>query len=158
MIAVLSWWREILIGLLVLAIGIQSYRLQGAQGERDILALEKTERLRRDAMREATNLRNRERTDEEYSAARRRASSVVVRHDGPGIRAPQIKAPGGDESTLCFDRGRLAEALAGWVQRDAARLTELLRGVGERSTEHARAGEEVAAAYRACRAFTLSLE
>ena len=43
-LTLLAWWREILIGLLVLGIGIQSYRLQGAQGERDILQLEKTER------------------------------------------------------------------------------------------------------------------
>jgi hypothetical protein len=157
-LSLLAWWREILIGLLVLAIGVQSYRLQGAQAERDILAVEKTERIRRDAMREATNLRNRERTDEEYSAARRRAGAVVVRLNGPGIRAPEIKAVSGNESSVCFDRGRFVEALTGWVQRDAARLAELLAGIRERLTDDARAGEEVAAAYRACRAFTLSLE
>jgi hypothetical protein len=158
-LALLGWWREILIGLLLIALGLQSYRLLGAQGARDLLALEKTERARRDGMRDATNLRNRERTNEEYAAARGRAAAVVVRHDGPGIVAPAIKpAAGADEPTICFERGRLVEALTGWVQRDATRLAELSRGLRERSTDDARAGEEVAAAYRACRGYTLSLE
>jgi hypothetical protein len=157
-LSILAWWREILIGILVLAIGVQSYRLQGAKAERDILALEKTERLRRDAMREATNLRNRERTDEEYAAARRRAGAVVVRVNGPGIRAPQIPAGSSDEGSICLDGRSLAEELSGWVQRDGERLGKLLERIRQRSTGNAQAGEEVSAAYRACRAFTLSLE
>lgn len=158
-LALLGWWKEILIVLLVAAIGVQSYRLQGAKSERDILALEKTERARRDGMRDATNQRNRERTNEEYAAARSRARAVVVRNEGPGIVAPQVKpTDSGDGSAWCFDRGRIAEALTGWVQRDASRLAELLRGIRERSSDDARAGEEVAAAYRSCRAYTLNQE
>src|SRR4051812_28748382 len=108
-LALLGWWKEILIALLLVAIGLQSYRLQGAQAERDILALEKTERARRDAMRDTQNVKNKERTDEETTAARRRAAAVVVRSKPAGIDPgkPVDVAGGSDESIACFDRGRL---------------------------------------------------
>ena len=147
-LALIAWWREILIGLLVVSVGIQSYRLQGAQGERDLLALEKTERIRRDAMRDITNLKNKERTNEEDAAARRRAAAVVVRVEGPGIKYVPPAFPGsGDESTASFYRRILDEELAAAAQRNADRHTEL-----------ARAGEDLAAAYRACRGYTLNLQ
>lgn len=147
-LVLLRWWREILIALLLAAVGVQSYRLQGVQGERDILQLEKTERARRDGMRDMTNLKNRERTNEEDATARRRAAAVVVRVEAPGIKYVPTAAPGsGDESSAIFYRGLLEQELAASAQRSADRHTEL-----------ARAGEDLAAAYRACRGYTLNLQ
>lgn len=157
----LSWWREILIGLLVVAIGVQSYRLQGVQGERDILVLEKADRIKRDAMREATNLRNKERTDAESAAARKRAAVVVV-HAEPakGIVSGSIPALGSDATAVCFDRGRLDQELAGWVERHATRLDRALAAIArsgdERFTGVAREGEDLASSYRGCRVFTVN--
>lgn len=163
-IMILGWWKELLIASLVVAIGVQSYRLHSAQTERDVLALEKTERARRDAMRDTQNVKNKERTDEETTAARRRAAAVVVRSK-PATRVdpgkPVDVAGGGDESLACFDRGRLNAELAGWVERHAAGLSEFLAGIAQlgdqRFTGIAREGEGVAADYRACRAWALNL-
>ena len=144
----LAWWREILIGLLLVSLGVQSYRLQGTQSERDLLQLENTERARRDGMRDMANLKNKERTDEEDAAARRRAAAVVVRVEGPGIKyVPTAPAGSGDESTPSFYRRLLDEGLAAAAQRSADRHTEL-----------AREGESLAAAYRACRGYTLNVQ
>lgn len=152
-----------LILMLTAIAGVQTYRLQGAQAERDQLALEKVERAKRDAMREATNLRNRERTDEEFAAARGRAALVVVRGNAARVDAgkPIDVAGGGDGAVACFDRGRLNAELAGWVERHAAGLSAVLTGTAqsgnERFTAIAREGEGVAADYRACRAWALNL-
>lgn len=160
----LGWWREILIALLVAAVGVQSYRLLSAEGERDILVVEKTERERRDAMRDSQNAKNRERTDEETTAARKRAAVVVVRGDpgGTGIKPGQpFVAGGGNSPVACFDRGRLDQELAGWVERHARSISTALSAVARigdsRFTEVAREGEGVAADYRACRAYTMNL-
>lgn len=131
----------------MVAVGVQSYRLQGTQAERDILTLEKTERARRDAMRDVANMKNKERTDAEYATAKRRAALARVRLDGPGIRPATELAGGGDERIACFDRGRLNEELAGFVERHAGRLSAV---AGE--------GEGLAAALRACRAWALNVQ
>lgn len=152
-----------IIGALLIALGVQTYRLHTAQGERDLLALEKTERTKRDAMRDASNIRNRERTDEEDAAAHRRAAVVVVRGKPAGINPgkPVNVATGGDEPIACFDRGRLNAELAGWVERHAGALSAALAATAQlgdqRFTGVARTGEGVAADYRACRAWALNL-
>ena len=135
---------HIVVLALVAALGVQSYRLQGAQGERDILALEKSERTKRDIEREARNFGNVERTNEEHRAAAVRAGAVVVRGNAAsGIRVkPAAPAGSRDESTVCFDRGQLDAAIAEY----AGRLTGI-----------AREGEALAAAYRACRAWALDV-
>jgi hypothetical protein len=161
----LGWWKEILIAALVVAIGVQSYRLQGTQAERDILVVEKTERARRDAMRETQNVKNKERTDEETTAARGRAAVVVVRGKpaGTGIKPgkPIDIAASGDDAIVCFDRRRLNAELAGWLERHVAGLNAAFSATAElgngRFTTIAREGEGVAADYRACRAWALNL-
>lgn len=161
----------IVLGLLVSALGVQTYRLRGAEldlvamtGKRDLLALEKTERARRDGMRDMQNLKNRERTNEEYAAALRRAAAVVVRGEPAGGVVPGagIKlAAGGDPATGCIDRGRLDAELAGWVEWHAAGLNNLLARISRRGdeafTRTAREGEGLAASYRGCRVYTLNL-
>jgi len=142
------YWYVLVIAGLFLALGVQSYRLQGALGERDLLALEKTERQRRDALREAQNLRNNERTDEEHIASRKRAATAVVRVDGPGIKPRETVPTNGDNDPIaCFDRRKLNEELAGFIGRHAERLSGI-----------AREGEGVAADFRACKAWALSLQ
>lgn len=157
----LAWaYKElIIIGLLVAALGVTYHLLTVAEHERDVLALEKKERATRDAMRDATNLRNKERTDAETVAARRRAAAVVVRATPAGINPgkPFNAAGGGDGAVLYFDRGRFDDELAGWAARAAGRLTAVLRRDAERLEGVARAGEGVAADYRACRAWALNL-
>jgi hypothetical protein len=144
----LSNWKLVLVGLLVLALGIQSYRLQGAQGEVQVLQAEAKARQDRDALRELQNLKNKERTDEEYLAARkRRASTSVVRVDGPGIKPREtVPSQSGPDPIACFDRGKLNEELAGLYERLSQRLTGI-----------AREGEGVAADYRACQAWAVGL-
>jgi hypothetical protein len=156
-------WRLAALVLIVAALGVQTYRLQGVRAARDALVLEKVERVKRDAMREAQNLKNRERTDEEYAAAIRRAKSAGVLPQSTArisTEQPEL-APGGDSSTLCFDRGTLNDELAGYAQRAAARLTDIIADVSQRDAERLSAinieGEEVSAAYRACRAYVLNL-
>lgn len=137
-------WRYVLLALVV-ALGVQSYRLQGAQAERDLLALEKQERLARDQRAALAAMKNKERTDEEYAAARRRATAVVVRSGNAagGIRRYTPPAPPGrDDATVCFSRDVLEREIASLAERMAGRATDL-----------ARAGEDLGAAYRACRAF-----
>ncbi len=152
-------WRLVVFLLVLGALGVQTYRLQGAKAERDILALEKVERTKRDAMREAANLKNKERTDEETSAARKRAASVVVRLNGPGIKPsqPVDVAAGDNDPVACFDRGRLNNELNGWLERTGQRLTDVLQRHAGRLEGIAREGEGVAADYRACRAWALNL-
>jgi hypothetical protein len=153
----------ILIAALFSLVGIQTYRLQGRTAERDRLVLENTERARRDAMRDVANAKNKERTDEETAAARRRAAVVRV-HGEPteGVVAGQgIKlAPSGDAATVCFDRGRLDQELAGFVERHAAGLDRVAAGAARRGDERftavARAGEDLASSYRGCRVYTLN--
>jgi hypothetical protein len=166
-LTVLAWlkdnWRLVLFLAVLAALGVQSYRLQGAQAARDLLVLEKVERLKRDAMREAQNLKNKERTDEEYAAARRRAAVASVRPQPTvGIVTGKIESAGSSsESAVCFGRRELDEELAGFAERNAERLTEFASELARRNAERlggvARESEEVSAAYRACRTYTLNL-
>jgi hypothetical protein len=143
----LSNWKLVLLGVLVLALGIQSYRLQGAQGEVQVLTVEARARQERDALRELQNLKNKERTDEEYLAARKRASNSVVRVDGPGIKPREtVPSTSGPDPIACFDRGKLNQELAGLIERHAERLSGI-----------AREGEGVASDYRACKAWAVGV-
>lgn len=138
----------LILGILAVSVGIQTYRIQGLRAERDQLQLADTERRRRDAMRDVQAIKNRERTNEEHAAARKRAARVVVRGNAaPGIKFVPAPAAGVREqpNTVCFDRDVLERELAALADRMAGRATEL-----------ARAGEDLAAAFRACRAFTLN--
>jgi hypothetical protein len=155
----LSNWKLVLLGVLVLALGIQSYRLQGAQGEVQVLTVEARARQERDALRELQNLKNKERTDEEHLAARRRASTSVVRVDGPGIRPfqPKQPTPGSDQAISCVTGRQLDEAVAGIAQRASERLAGVLRRDGERRTGDAREAEGVAADFRACKAWAVGV-
>lgn len=157
-----QYWKLALFALLLAALGAQSYRLQGAQGELAVLAEREAAQLRAQQLRALHNLRNKERTDEEYAAAQRRAAAVVVRVEPTGVTSAPTPAVGGDGATVCFDRGRLNEELAGWVERHARRLTAALAAAAQlgnrRFTDVARESEGVAAAYRACRSFAVNLE
>lgn len=155
--ALLGWWKEILIGLLVLAIGVQSYRLQGAKGELAVYAEREAAQKREQAFRELQAIKNKERTDAQYADDLRRARAASVRDPGTPIVAdkPAI-AIGGAESTACFDRGRLEQELAGWAGRAAVGLGELAARNADRSSGVAQSGEAVAAAFRACQAFVLN--
>jgi hypothetical protein len=166
MMATLLWlkdnWRLAIFLAIVVALGVQTYRLQGVKAERDMLALEKSERATRDAMRAAQNVRNKERTNEEYAAARRRAQLAGVQSKpAERISTVRIETGSGAEPTTCYGRRELDEELAGFAERTASRLdkviAELLRRNAERLGGVAKPGEEVAAAYRACRAYVLNL-
>jgi hypothetical protein len=162
-LALIGWWREIAMLLLVAALGIQSYKLLGAQGE---LAVHE-ERIEAEKRYQAAvalqNLKNKERTDEEYSTALRRARALSLRVEpAPAIQPGTLTPPAsGDDAAFCLDRERAAEELTGFVERHAGRLSALIAAVSRRHAErlagNAVAGEEVAAAYRACRAFAVGL-
>jgi hypothetical protein len=137
-----------LVLLVVIVLGLLSWRLAVVTGQRNVLVAEAKAREERDALRELQNLKNKERTDEEHLAARRRAATSVVRVDGPGIRPRETVQPSGsgNDPIACFDRGKLNEELAGLIERAAERLSGI-----------AREGEGVAADYRACQAWALGL-
>jgi hypothetical protein len=136
-----------LILIAVIAFGILSWRLAVVTGQRDVLQVEAKARQDRDALRELQNLKNKERTDEEHLAARRRASTSVVRVDGPGIKPREtVPTNGGPDPIACFDRRKLNEELAGLIERHAERLSGI-----------AREGEGVAADFRACKAWAVGV-
>jgi hypothetical protein len=135
-----------LVLLVVIVLGVLSWRLAVVTGQRDVLVVEAKAREERDALRELQNLKNRERTNEEHASARKRAGASVVRVDGPGIKPRDTVQPanGGNDPIACFDRRKLNEELANFLGRHAERLSGI-----------AREGEGVAADYRACRAWAL---
>src|SRR3954467_9835346 len=139
-------WRLAVVLALIAALGVQSYRLLGVQSARDKLALEKAERITRDAMRETQNVKNKERTDEEFLAARGRARTVVVRQPAEGISGPaKVELAGSsDESTTCFGGRELSAAVTDWAKRAGERFDVVLQRNAERLSDVAQAGEEVA--------------
>lgn len=157
--SLLAWWREILIAVLVASCGVL-YHLWTVDADKvTLLETQIAERQKRDEMRLDTNRKNKERTDAENDAARKRAAAIVVRLTGPGIKpGKSFAAPAsGDAAAACIDGGRLGAELDGWATRTASRLTEVLRRDAGRSEDVARAGEGVAADYRSCRAWALNL-
>jgi hypothetical protein len=135
-----------LILIVVIAFGLLSWRLAVVTGQRDVLQVEAKAREERDALRELQNLKNRERTNEEYAAATKRAVNSRVRVEGPGIRPRETVAGSGDQTIACFDRGKLNEELAGLYERLSQRLTGI-----------AQSGEGVSAAFRSCQAWAVGL-
>lgn len=127
--------------------GVQTYRLQGAKAE---IAVMKTERKAQEAaaaVRAGQDLKNKERTDEEYAAAQRRATSARVRVEfAPSPAIPAPAAGSGDQDLECYSRRALDSELAGWVERGNQRFTRI-----------AQEGEAVAAAFRSCKAYVLGL-
>lgn len=168
-----GFWREGLIALLVVACLVQESRVRGAKvkvaelaGKVAVLEQRAKDAATAQALRELHNLKNKERTDAQYFADLARAGAAVVRLDKParGITvAGPVAAPGrGDEPTVCFDRGRLAAELNGFLDRAAERanavLADVVRLEQDRSTRIARAGEGLAAAYRGCRVFAIGID
>jgi hypothetical protein len=123
-----------------------------------------TAQRREQALRDASNLRNKERTDETHAADRARAATVSVRASKPSaiVARPVAPASGSDTATSCIDRGELRGALAAASGRLAERLggavAEIERRHAERLTAVARAGEALAADLRACVAFARGVQ
>jgi hypothetical protein len=163
MSALILHWKLIVIALLCAALGVQSYRLQGAQGRIVVFEEREAAQLRDKARRDAANFRNKERTDEEDRAARKRAGSVVVRAEpstriAVGTLVPRSR----DAAAECISRGDVDRVVADFEREHAAGLDAVIAAVSQRhaaeATHVARDAEGVAAAYRACRGFTLGLE
>lgn len=139
------------LALLCAALGAQSYRLKALQGEHALYVQEheaqERERQAEAGRSQAFNAFNKWRTDEEHKAAlaRARAGSVRVDED-PGSAPGAGLAGGSDEPVVCYDRGKLEGELAGFYERNAARLTAI-----------AVQGEAIAADARACSAWALGL-
>lgn len=138
----LALWREGLIVLLLALAGVQTYRLQGERAEFQAYRLEREAQDRENAVEQARarefNIWNKRRTDEEFRAAVARAAAAGVRispsvQPCPGTAAPAGSSNGAD--AYCGDRGVLLEEL----------------------NRIARAGEEVAAAYRSCRVWAVGV-
>lgn len=128
--------------------GVQSYRLQGAHGEIKLFQAADKERVRAAAVKAGHDLKNKERTDAQYALDVRAARAAGVRAATPtgGFLKPAA-AGSPDPEIVCFGAGELDRELGEWAARVAGRLS----GVAQQA-------EEVAAAYRACKAWGLSLE
>lgn len=143
-------WTRIGLGVmlvLAVALGVQSYRLQGAQGKIALFEAADTARVRAAAIAALHALKNKERTDAQYTLdlAAAHARGVRVGSDRQFVKPAPT---GGSEGELaCFDAGELDRELAAWAGRLAGRLSG-----------SARAAEEVAAAFRSCKAWALNLE
>lgn len=141
MTALLANWRLILFAVVLGALGVQSYRLQGVQGTLTTMEQKENDRVLAEQKQALASARNKERTDAQYQLDLRAARAARVR--APTGRYFVAAAPGGgDKSAACFDPGELNRELTEWVTRVAGRLS--------RTAEQA---EEVAAAYRACAAW-----
>lgn len=143
--------------------GIQTYRLAVAKGQITVFEEREAAQRRDQARRDASNLRNKERTDENHAAASARARAVVVRPATPRrvtYKAPAPISP--DQSASCVTRGELLQTVAEVSRRHSERvdglLTEFARRDAVRLTELARLGEEVGAAFRACSEYAKGLE
>lgn len=162
-IALLRYWKVIAVGLLVIALGVQSYRLKAASGQVAVLKEREAAQLREQEKRELHNSRNKERTDEDYAGALKRASAARVLDQPASIVAHQAPAAASGEGTAACSGGGDVDALvAEFAQRHATRLTLVLADISrrdaERATAIARLGEELAAAYRACHAFAVNID
>lgn len=159
MTLLVTWWREIAIAVLVALLALQTQHVSIVKEKLKVETTLREAREKRDSMRLAQRKQAKRTADEEYKGSRGRAGSVRVRNDSTGIKPGDVRGlPGSNnESTICFERGKLVEELTGWAERDATRLSAILERQRERSTGVARQGEEVAAAYRSCRTFTLNL-
>lgn len=134
-------------GLVLAAAGVQTYRLQGAQNQIALMEQDKENARENEKHRQLALAANTQRTNNEDRAARARAASSIVRVEStPGTTGTAPVAGGGDQSTVCYDRGKLDKELAGFAERLAERLTRV-----------AKQGEEVAAAYRGCRVWAEGL-
>lgn len=147
-LALLAWWREILIVLLLAAAGIQSYRLQGEQGAhketRAAYTLYKTKveaaataaQQEADAVGEAEALAKLEadyehqrkvaRLERDAASLRARLRDELARRDL--VPAAPAASPGGGDvgaGAVCFSRERLAEGLRGSLERAAGRFAAL---------------------------------
>jgi hypothetical protein len=152
-----------LLAMLIAALGVQTYRLKSAQGEIAVFEERELAQKRDQARREATNLRNKERTDENHAADLKRAATVVVRSKPAAIITSQpafTRSIG--QSAECLSRGDVDRVVDSFASQHAARLGSLIAEVSQRhaagATHVAREGETLAAGFRACKAFAVDLE
>lgn len=161
---VLLHWKWFVMGALIAALGVQSYRLQGTQGELVLLQQWKANLERDQARRDASNLRNKERTDEEHAAAQRRAAASVVRAKSVAIVAakPAPDAGGDHQSAGCVSRREIDRVVDEFAEEHARELaalaSELSRQHAEEATRAAVEFEKLAASYRSCRVFAIDTE
>lgn len=153
-------WKIILLTTLVLMWGIQTYRLQGAKGQIALYEYQQAQQKSNQAKQELANLRNKERTDEEYASAKRRAATVIVRSKPRTIIASQAPSTGGNnQPSGCVTRGEIDRTLTEFAREHAAGLTAIYADFSQRHAVEATAAvqqlESLAAAYRACRAFAI---
>lgn len=135
--------REGIILAAVAAAALQTYRLEVESSAHDLLKAS-VEAAKREAAQEAfRNARNKERTDEEYTAGRQRAASVVVQvKPSRGISSKTGDTGGVEGDIACFDRRALNEGIGRIFGEAAGRLTTIARDY-----------ESLASAYRACRSW-----
>lgn len=144
---ILSNWRLVGFTLVLAFAGVQSYRLQSAQGQIALYKLEEKNRQEVAAREALHQLRNKERTDAQLRNDLRAAHAAGVRL---GVKQGEFVHPraagSADSEVACYDLRELNTELGGWAER----VVERFRAVAQQA-------EEVAAAYRACRDYALDL-
>lgn len=152
----LAWlkdnWRLVLFLLVLGALGVQSYRLQGTQAAYTLYKAEQEaqekERVTEGARQVAFDKFNKRKTDEAYRAALARIPVNGVRDDKHEQPFAQARTPGGgDEPTYCGTGADINRELSEFSRRHAERLGIL-----------ASASAKVAAAYEACKSYALGLD
>ncbi len=149
----LSQWKLIAIAILACMILFMRERINNYQNQLDAI----------DKQRKAYALQVEKdvaRTNSQYVAdlKRARSSRVGVPNRGTITSQGLTPPPGSDQNaTVCFTGGEFYTELSGISQRNAERLTEITAGIAERAGRRlstiAQQQEELAAAYRGCKAF-----
>jgi hypothetical protein len=134
------------------------------QGKVRVFEEREAAQLRDQARRNLHNVKAKERADENFAAARKRAARLVVRAKPAPIVADRktFDAGSGEKSSACVVRGELERNLAEFAQWHGAELARITARVSQLDaaevTRNARTGEIVTAAFRTCRDYAQEIE
>lgn len=158
----ITWWKEILIGVLVVMVLFQRERLNTKEAELDAWEI-KAEAQQKDLDRRTkANQANKERTDADLAAAHKRIAvlELRVKPGAPTVASKEAFAAGNYKGPACINGRELYVGLGEVARRAADRASDLAaeaaKRAGDGPTRLAQDVEQLAAAYRACVIYTLN--
>lgn len=155
-------WTLIGIGALVAVIATETVMLTSAWGKIDVFEEREAAQKREQARRDMHNIQSKERANESRVAARKRASTVVVRHGPSTITVGTLVPRSDNKAAECVTRGDLDAAVADFAVEHAEGLADVVAEVSRRlaaeATVAAREFEAGFADYRSCRAYAIEVE
>lgn len=159
-----AWWREILIAVLVVMVLFQRERLNTKAAELDAWEIKAEAQQKDFDRRTKANQANKERTDADLAAAHKRIATLELRvkPGTPTVASKESFAAGNYKGPACINGRELYVGLGEVARRAADRASDLAAEAAKRAgsgpTRLAREVEQLAAAYRACQAYSLGLQ